>query len=78
MLKVLVHHHGVPAGPPFHSNSLLHLFLQLLSQPLLLSFLLVTLATICIPPVAGTAKGVIVAQASNDGLSIIDSPAANS
>lgn len=75
MFKVLVHHHGAPANAPFHSKSLLHLLLQLLSQPWLLSFLLATLA---IPPVAAAAQGVIIAQAANDGLSVIDSPAVNS
>ncbi|PIL32097.1 hypothetical protein GSI_06802 [Ganoderma sinense ZZ0214-1] len=75
MLKVLVHHHGAPANAPFHSTSLLHLLLQLLSQPLLLSFLFVVFAAISIPPVAA-AEGII--QSPKDGLSVIDSPAPNS
>ena len=79
MFKVLVHHHGAPANAPFYSNPLSRLLLQLLSQPLLLSFLLVTFAAIPIPSVAATTnEGIIQPPKDVNGLSIIDSPAPNS
>ena len=78
MLKVLVHHLGVPANPPFHSKSRFHLLLHLLSQPFLLSFLLLTFATVCVSPVTAAAEGVIQAPKDPDGLSVIDSPTPDS
>ncbi|KAM5538160.1 hypothetical protein V8D89_008047 [Ganoderma adspersum] len=78
MLKVLVHHHGAPANAPFYSKSLFHLLLHLLSQPLLLSFLLFTFAAISLPPVAAADEGIIQAPKDINGLSVIDSPAPNS
>ncbi|KAI1797762.1 hypothetical protein LXA43DRAFT_968988 [Ganoderma leucocontextum] len=76
MLKVLVHPHGALASALFNSKLLPHLLFQLLSQPLLLSFILAILAATCTSPVA--AQGIIIAQAPDDGLSVIDSPAVNS
>ncbi|TBU64941.1 hypothetical protein BD310DRAFT_954437 [Dichomitus squalens] len=71
MFKVLVHPHGALSPGLFSPISLLYLPFQLLSRPLLLSFILGLLAA-TIPAV--TAQGFVNAQA----LTVIDSPAPNS